>query len=593
MDGPVEWVEETSSGLREVSIPGYRLEGFIGRGGMGEVHRATQLSLERLVAIKLLSPKLASDETFVARFEKEAAALAALSHPNIVAIVDKGATSFTYYLVMEHVSGPSLRERMASGEQQPLATIRLFLDICRGVEHAHRRGIIHRDLKPENILIDEQAGGAPKVSDFGLASFIDGREHFHLTATNIAMGTLAYMAPEQRLNAKEADHRADIYSLGVLLYELLVGELPIGAYKPPSERRSLDPRIDPIVLRALELDPAARYPTLAEMIADLEALLPSMPTLPSRPVTKLERATLTARRVVRRIAIGLAILTVAGSLVMLGVLYLQRRSNEQPLPTSAEKMLGSHQAMGFAETNARRSVRGGDSELRLAEGTERVFALAYGRSAVFDGGTLRFDPFVDAPAGHALLMVPPLEGETMELSVKVRMVPREESLIERLRRFLVGSKARPSAGLLLVGSEDRYVALTASTEEPVTLEWSLGERRGRTLLDQSTTTDQVRLGLRIGSDGKLMAHAMIGESRSPIGEPLSLGPHWRRHFSLSAPLPGLGCVDGSCVFEELRYQFENPPPKPPPPPRLVPPPEPPRPRAVKRTGRTTKRRSRR
>src|SRR5687768_16836963 len=149
MDEPVEEVDDTSSGLLEVSIPGYRLEGFIGRGGMGEVHRATQLSLGRVVAIKLLSPALAGDQAFVARFEKEAATLAALSHPNIVTIVDKGATSFTYYLVMEHVSGPSLREIMAQPERDPIATIRMFLDICRGVEHAHRRSIIHRDLKPE------------------------------------------------------------------------------------------------------------------------------------------------------------------------------------------------------------------------------------------------------------------------------------------------------------------------------------------------------------------------------------------------------------------------------------------------------------
>src|SRR5688572_16022087 len=340
MDEPGEEVDDTSSGLLEVSIPGYRLEGFIGRGGMGEVHRATQLSLGRVVAIKLLSPELAANEAFVARFDKEAATLAALSHPNIVAIVDKGSTSLTYFLVMEHVSGPSLRDLMKGAERDPLATLRLFLDICRGVEHAHRRGIIHRDLKPENILIDQEAGGAPKVSDFGLASFTDGREHFHLTQTNVAMGTLRYMAPEQQMNAKDADHRADIYSLGVILYELVVGEPPIGAYKMPSEKKDVDERIDAIVVRALELDPAKRYQSLTEMIRDLEDLLPSV-SVPPRPITKLERVKFTARRVGLRIGIALASVVVLISLAMLGVLYLRSRANSVPVPTAAEKMVAS------------------------------------------------------------------------------------------------------------------------------------------------------------------------------------------------------------------------------------------------------------
>ncbi|HEX8433689.1 protein kinase domain-containing protein, partial [Archangium sp.] len=133
-------------------IPGYRLEKLVGAGGMGEVHKATQLSLGRTVAIKLLNAQLATDESFVARFQKEAAALATLHHPHIVSILDKGSTQTTYYLVMEFVDGASLRERMRAPQQEPLETLRMMLEICRAIEYAHKNGVIHRDLKPENIL---------------------------------------------------------------------------------------------------------------------------------------------------------------------------------------------------------------------------------------------------------------------------------------------------------------------------------------------------------------------------------------------------------------------------------------------------------
>src|SRR5262245_29801955 len=152
-------------------IPGYRLEKLVGKGGMGEVHQAVQLSLARTVAVKLLASELASDESFVARFEKEGAALATLRHPNIVSIVDRGKNESTYYLVMEFVDGPSLREVMRSPLLDHGQALRTMMQICKAIEYAHGRGVIHRDLKPENILFDEQAGGIAKVTDFGLAGF--------------------------------------------------------------------------------------------------------------------------------------------------------------------------------------------------------------------------------------------------------------------------------------------------------------------------------------------------------------------------------------------------------------------------------------
>ena len=136
------------------AIPGYRLEALVGRGGMGEVHRATQLSLGRTVAVKVLNPELARDATFVARFQKEAAALAALSHPHIVSILDRGQTAGCDYLVMEYVDGPSLRELMRSPRMDTSTLLRTICEVCRAVDYAHRRGVVHRDLKPENILFD-------------------------------------------------------------------------------------------------------------------------------------------------------------------------------------------------------------------------------------------------------------------------------------------------------------------------------------------------------------------------------------------------------------------------------------------------------
>src|SRR5437868_46840 len=302
-------------------IPGCRLEGLVGMGGMGEVHKATQISLGRTVAVKLLNTELAKDAAFVARFEKEAAALAALSHPNIVSIVDKGKSETTYFLVMEFVEGPSLREQVRSPLMNPKEALRMIVEICRAVEYAHSRGVIHRDLKPENILFDQQAGGLAKVTDFGLASFLDDADsRFNLTNTHVSMGTLSYMAPEQRVDAKHADKRADIFSLGVVLYELLTGEVPLGTFDPPSQAKAgIDPRLDAIVARCLKPDPADRYSTVAELMTDLAPLAPLLNSQPPQPLSRLQRVGVGVRHVVRRTAQVVATLMVLAALGVLSV----------------------------------------------------------------------------------------------------------------------------------------------------------------------------------------------------------------------------------------------------------------------------------
>ncbi|NOJ98035.1 serine/threonine protein kinase [Corallococcus coralloides] len=264
---------ETMLSGQKPQLPGLELLEVLGRGGMGEVWLARQRSLGRTVAVKVLPPRLAKDEEFVSRFDKEATALAALSHPNIVQIIDRGVQGEHYYFVMEYVEGQSLRHALSGRDPlTPSQALKVLLQVARAVECAHAKNIIHRDLKPENILLDGRLHA--KVADFGLAGIREPDSQKQLTATAVAMGTLNYMAPEQRRDAKNVDGRADLFSLGVMMYEALTGELPVGRFKLPSERvRGLDPRLDPVVERLLETDREARYATATEVCDALEALV--------------------------------------------------------------------------------------------------------------------------------------------------------------------------------------------------------------------------------------------------------------------------------------------------------------------------------
>ncbi|RME29861.1 MAG: serine/threonine protein kinase, partial [Deltaproteobacteria bacterium] len=245
-------------------VPGYQIKEMLGKGGMGRVYRALQVSLDRWVAIKVLNEDLAKHHSFIRRFEKESGALASLNHPNIIAIYDRGCHEGVYYFVMEYVGGPSLRRRMHDG-LKVRECVQIMSTLCKAVAHAHRRSVIHRDIKPENVLFTEE--GVLKVADFGLANIIAPDGRWELTRTRVSMGTVNYMAPEQRRDAKHVDGRADIYSLGVIFYEMLTGEFPVGRFQPPSRLRpGLDPRLDRIVMRMLESQPSRR-PQNADLIA--------------------------------------------------------------------------------------------------------------------------------------------------------------------------------------------------------------------------------------------------------------------------------------------------------------------------------------
>jgi len=255
---PAPSPEELAPGFPQLEI-----EEVLGRGGMGVVYRARQKGLDRQVALKVLHVD-DPDPAFAQRFTREARALASLAHPNIVAVHDSGVTDGRYWLLMEYVDGADLRTLIRSGEVRPAEALGIVSQLCEALHYAHEQGVVHRDIKPENILVDR--AGRVKIADFGLAKLLRrAPEAATLTGADQAMGTYHYMAPEQLERPLEVDHRADIYSMGVVFYELLTGELPIGRFAPPSSRIGVDVRLDDVVLRSLEKEPRRRYQHASEV----------------------------------------------------------------------------------------------------------------------------------------------------------------------------------------------------------------------------------------------------------------------------------------------------------------------------------------
>ncbi|MEL7368920.1 MAG: serine/threonine-protein kinase [Myxococcota bacterium] len=257
-------------------LDGYEIGDSLGSGAMGTVYRARQISLDRLVAVKVMSADLVSQDEFILRFRREAAALATLSHTNVVSIIDRGHVDNNWYFVMEYVEGPTLRRILAQRKLRLEQLLDLAIQIGRGLDYAHGKGVVHRDLKPENVLLADAGpeGLVPKICDFGLADLLySDRSYVNLTGSRISMGTVNYMAPEQRQDAGRVDQRADVFSFGVLLYEMLCGELPLGRFPEPSQKnRAVDRRLDAVVLRSLEIDARRRYPRVRPILDVLESV---------------------------------------------------------------------------------------------------------------------------------------------------------------------------------------------------------------------------------------------------------------------------------------------------------------------------------
>jgi predicted Ser/Thr protein kinase len=271
---------------------------FIGQGGMGAVYKARQKQLDRVVALKVLPPGIGGDPSFAERFTREAKALAKLMHPNIVALFEFGQADGIYYLLMEYVDGVSLGPLLRASRVSAREALAIVPQICDALQYAHDQGIVHRDIKPENILLDRR--GRVKVADFGLAKLVgagagragsplpavasqmgDGahgvtRPTDGLTDAGKIMGTPNYMAPEQVEHPAEVDHRADIYALGVVFYQMLTGELPGKRIEAPSKKVQIDVRLDEVVMRALEKDPERRYSQASVLKTQVETIVTEM-----------------------------------------------------------------------------------------------------------------------------------------------------------------------------------------------------------------------------------------------------------------------------------------------------------------------------
>jgi len=233
------------------AFPQLEILEVLGRGGMGVVYKARQRDLDRVVALKILPEECASDPTFAERFEREARVLARLSHPNVVAVHDAGRTGERYWLLMEYVDGVNLRRLLETRETSPREALAIVSQVCEALQFAHDEGVVHRDIKPENILVDRR--GKVKIADFGLAKLL-GQEvgGVTLTRSDQAMGTLHYI------------------SLGVVFYELLTGDLPLGNFPLPSDQQGVDPRLDEVVLKSLEREPERRYQQADEVRSDVQ-----------------------------------------------------------------------------------------------------------------------------------------------------------------------------------------------------------------------------------------------------------------------------------------------------------------------------------
>ena len=276
--------------LEGTTLGRYRVLARLGRGGMADVYKGFQPSLDRYVAIKVLHPSMVDDKEFVGRFQREAKSVAALRHPNIIQVFDYDSQGDTYYMVMEYIDGPTLKAALEEvhrrREQVPLeVALRIVSDVGGALSYAHEAGVVHRDVKPANILLDRS--GRIILTDFGVAKILTGTK---VTVTGTVLGTPAYMSPEQGMG-EHGDSRSDIYSLGVVLYELATGRLPFDADTPlavllkhvhdplPLPRQvnpSLPEEVERIILKALAKDPSDRYASVQAMLAEIAALPPSV-----------------------------------------------------------------------------------------------------------------------------------------------------------------------------------------------------------------------------------------------------------------------------------------------------------------------------
>lgn len=381
-------------------LPQYEIDAFLGRGGMGAVYRGRQVTLDRRVAIKLLPAELTSDAEFVARFEREARTLAKLHHPGIVLVHDFGQTSEGHlYFVMEFVDGTDLHRVIHGPGLDCGQALEIITQICDALQYAHSQGVVHRDIKPANVILS--LDGRAKLADFGLARPMgDGSGAF--TRTNVVMGTPDYMAPEAL--AGESDHRADLYSLGVMLYEMLTGKPPRGAWAAPSQRVQVDVRLDEVVIRALQEDRELRYQQASEIKTDVEAIrstpvpkagkgkLKTGAEAPGRRTTTVPKAKKAGRRMAW--AAALALLLVVGA----GVWFAATGLTERDTP-GGESMAGPTESGEVRDTKSEVEPEPQVLAARERGGRLRVFG-SRANTSIELGDASAFDDFVEVTIGN-------------------------------------------------------------------------------------------------------------------------------------------------------------------------------------------------
>jgi eukaryotic-like serine/threonine-protein kinase len=342
--------------------PGYQILGELGRGGMGLVYKAWQVSLKRVVALKVIRAHAYADSGAAARFHAEAEAAARIQHPNIVQVFEVGENDGSGYLVLEYVAGEGLDRKLSGALQDPRDSARLIEILARAIHFAHQRGIVHRDLKPANVLLTED--GVPKITDFGLAKLLERDEG--LTQIGDLLGTPSYMAPEQvRGRSDQITPATDVYALGAILYEMLTGRPPFKGTTPMSTleqvssqeplnpsriQRHLPRDLETICLKCLHKDPRRRYVAARDLADDLRRFLDSKPVL-ARPTPVWERAWKWARRRPAAAAVLCCAIAAALLVVGLGVHYNARLRAALRTAQAAEQAADSSALLAVEQRN--------------------------------------------------------------------------------------------------------------------------------------------------------------------------------------------------------------------------------------------------
>ena len=420
----------------------YRVEAEIGSGGMSTVYLAFDQTLERLVAIKVLAREISNDPSALERFRREARTVAQLSHPHVVMVIDAGEDDDRPYIVFEHVRGETLKSRIKRVGRLPVSeAVAYAIEIGRALEAAHERQLVHRDVKPQNVLIDEE--GRAKVTDFGIARSLELGAR-PLTAAGRVVGTTDYVSPEQALG-NEVTGQSDVYSLGIVLYEMLTGEVPFkgkssmdvalkhvreGLPDVQKRRSEVSAALAAVVEKATAKEMANRYPSASEMVRDLEEVLAYEAARgqtegeATAVLRQLPKAVLTKsssrKRLARLLAFGVGILALA---LAAGLVIENARDNENASPIAADLSvirLGERDAIdydplpGDRHENTATTSLVLDGDRRSAWETERYDTPEFGN--IKDGVGIYLDAG-RAVVARAIRISTPIESWTLELYV--------------------------------------------------------------------------------------------------------------------------------------------------------------------------------